>query len=105
MRGSASTDLTEVSPLSRTAGSSASRMASPTRLKASTVNTIAAPGKNVSQGASRSTICPLLIMFPHVGVGSVTPRPRNDNKASVNMAVGICNVHNTISGSTAFSST
>src|SRR6266849_1972661 len=80
-------------------------MASPSKLNARTVSTIAAPGNTVSHGASRSTIWPLLIMLPHVGWGSVMPRPRKLSSASVRIAVGTSSVHNTISGSIAFSNT
>ena len=91
--------------ISWTCGSSASRIASPTRLNAITVRTSAALGKTVSQGASRSTSRPLSIMLPQVGVGSVMPSPRKLSIDSVRIAAGTRSVQRTMTGSTPFGRT
>src|SRR5207249_4575768 len=66
----------------RSCGSMASRKVSPTRLKASEVSRIAAPGNATSHGASRKYDWLSLIVPPQLGVGGRTPTPRNDSDAS-----------------------
>src|SRR5580704_7271556 len=67
----------------RSLGSSASRRESPKRLNAKTARLIASPGNSAIQGAAsaKSTAAPRSIR-PQAGVGSWTPRPRNDSDAS-----------------------
>src|SRR5438094_1193343 len=71
----------------RRRGSSASRSESPNRLKPNTARLIATPGAIASHGAcSRNCMPAPRSMSPHAGVGSFTPRPRNDSDASRRMA-------------------
>src|SRR6266545_3044480 len=71
----------------RRRGSSASRRESPNRLNPNTARLMATPGAIASQGArSRNCMPAPRSMRPHEGVGSNTPRPRNDREASRRIA-------------------
>src|SRR5712692_12065345 len=71
----------------RRRGSSASRSESPNRLKPKTARLMAIPGAMASHGArSRNCIPAPRSIKPHEGVGSNTPRPRNDSEASSRIA-------------------
>src|SRR2546428_11238466 len=71
----------------RRRGSSASRSESPKRLKPNTAIEMAMPGAIASQGArSRNCMPAPRSMSPHEGVGSKTPRPRNERDASSRIA-------------------
>jgi len=67
-------------------GSSVSRIPSPSRLNASTVMVIAAPGKSTSHQCGTSPVIASASMLPHVGVGGGTPTPRKPSAASITIA-------------------
>src|SRR5690606_22304563 len=79
-------------------GSSASRSPSPTRLKASTVTTIARPGNVASHHAPNSTSLPSATILPHEGAGSGTPSPRNESPASSTIVLPMPSVAATMTG-------
>src|SRR5258708_39629930 len=66
-------------------GSKASRRQSPMKLILITQIAIAKPGGSHNQGAFSRIVGEVasLIMFPQLGVGAWTPRPRNDRLVSV----------------------
>src|SRR6185436_20645888 len=66
----------------RCLGSSTSRSPSPTRLKASTMTKIAAPGNTAIHHARVTKPCESKIIRPSDGSGGWMPSPRNDNAAS-----------------------
>src|SRR6266851_1862291 len=87
----------------RCRGSRRSRKASPNRLVPNTTRLIARPGKITSHGAVRTySAADSDSMRPQDGHGSGTPRPRNDNDASVRMVEPSCAVARTISGASVF---
>jgi len=67
-------------------------------LKAITVIIIANPGTVTNQGSMARKVIPALIIFPHVGMGGLTPNPRKLRAASIRMAVAIQRVPITIIG-------
>ena len=59
-------------------------------------------GRSTGHGVVEKTTNPSLIMAPHVGVGGLTPIPRNDSVASVSMAPGTAKAIDTITGARMF---
>src|ERR1044071_957782 len=73
-------------PLARR-GSSASRMPSPSRLTASTVNDRNTAGKNTMNGLTCQSARPSAMMLPQDGTVGGTPAPMNDRIASTIIAL------------------
>src|SRR4029077_12800385 len=92
-------------PCSRIRGSSASRTASPTKLRPTTVTKSAAPGPKTIQGACCRYRRPALIMLPHDASGGWMPSPRNDSEASARIAKATLSEACTTMGAVAFGST
>src|SRR5690606_13296713 len=86
-------------------GSRASRSPSPTRLKASTVITIARPGKVATLQAPIRLARPTETMYPQEGEGGWTPSPRKERPASSTIVLPIPRVAATITGASTFGTT
>ena len=86
-------------------GSSRSRSRSPMVFTASTVQTIASPGKSTTHHVSpgRSAASPM--MLPQLAVGGCTPSPRNERPASSEITVASASVPATSSCGTSPGST
>src|SRR5690606_6953435 len=67
-------------------GSSASRMASPTRLKESTTSVMAMPAPMIGHGDPNRLLSPSRMMLPQLGLGARVPMPRKLSEASMRMA-------------------
>src|SRR6185312_16784046 len=70
-------------------GSNVSRSPSASRLKARIVRARAAPGKVATHHPWRRTSCPSAIMFPQLGMGGWSPRPRNERDDSMRIMSAI----------------
>src|SRR5258708_17790801 len=83
-------------------GSKASRKPSPMKLILITQIAMAKPGGSHNQGAFSRIVGEVasLIMFPQLGVGAWTPRPRNDRLVSVRIAPATPSVATTRIGAT-----
>src|SRR5690606_6557755 len=87
----------------RLLGSSASRMASPKRVKPRAVTAMAMPGSSASWGAMAKRSWAATSIRPHSATaGSGCPRPRNESAATSMMAVARFRVAWTIVGAIEF---